>query len=60
MIEVRQLIDPQHLVEIEVDGGVGLKTAPEVIKAGADMLVTGSAFYKSGDYKEFTRKIKAL
>ncbi len=59
--QTREFIDSNNLnVEIEVDGGVGLKTAPEVIRAGADMLVTGSAFYKSGDYKEFTRKIKAF
>lgn len=59
--QAREFIDSNNLnVEIEVDGGVGLKTAPEVIRAGADMLVTGSAFYKSGDYREFTRNIKAL
>jgi ribulose-phosphate 3-epimerase len=37
-------------VEIEVDGGIDAKTAPLVVKAGATVLVAGSAVYgnKSG------------
>ena len=35
---------------IEVDGGVNTDTAPEVVAAGADVLVAGSAVYKSDDY----------
>lgn len=33
-------------IDIEVDGGINEKTAPEVIKAGANILVAGSAVYK--------------
>ncbi len=59
--QTREFIDSQGLeVMIQVDGGIGLKTAPEVIDAGADVLVAGSAFYKSDDYDEFTRKIKSF
>ena len=59
--QAREFIDSHGLnIEIEVDGGVSLKTAPEVVAAGADVLVAGSAFYKSGDYAEFTRKIKQI
>jgi ribulose-phosphate 3-epimerase len=36
---------------IEVDGGVNEKTAPEVLEAGANVLVAGSAVFK-GDIKE--------
>lgn len=35
-------------VHIEVDGGVTVETAPLVAKAGADVLVAGSAVFKSG------------
>jgi ribulose-phosphate 3-epimerase len=37
-------------IEIEVDGGIDAKTAPLVVKAGATVLVAGSAVfgYKSG------------
>ena len=59
--QAREYVDSHNLpIEIQVDGGIGLKTAPRVIEAGADVLVAGSAFYKSGDYADFTRKIKAL
>ncbi|HEQ99563.1 MAG TPA: ribulose-phosphate 3-epimerase [candidate division Zixibacteria bacterium] len=59
--QAREYIDSNNLnIEIEVDGGVGLETAKKVIDAGADILVAGSAFYKSGDYREFNRKIKDL
>ena len=61
IIRLREMIDKKGLdIEIEVDGGIGIKTAPEVIAAGADILVAGSAFYKSGDYRVFTEKIKGL
>ena len=35
---------------IEVDGGVNSRTAAAVIKAGADVLVAGSAVFGSDDY----------
>ena len=31
-------------LEIEVDGGINEQTAPQVLNAGADILVAGSAF----------------
>lgn len=34
---------------IEVDGGMGLRTAPLVSAKGADVLVTGNAFFKAED-----------
>lgn len=34
---------------IEVDGGVNLKTAPQLIEAGADVLVAGSAVFSAPD-----------
>ncbi len=35
-------------VHIEIDGGVDVKTAPIVTKAGADVLVAGSAVFRGG------------
>lgn len=36
-------------VEIAVDGGINVKTAPLAVKAGATMLVAGSAIYEAPD-----------
>jgi ribulose-phosphate 3-epimerase len=51
MVEkVRQLeamIDGRDIL-IEIDGGVTAETAPEVVAAGADVLVAGSAVFKGG------------
>jgi ribulose-phosphate 3-epimerase len=35
-------------VHVEVDGGITVATAPEVAKAGADVLVAGAAVFKGG------------
>lgn len=37
---------------IEVDGGVKIENAREIAEAGADILVMGSAFFKSGNYSK--------
>ena len=37
-------------IELEVDGGITPQTAKEVIAAGADVLVAGSAVFKGADY----------
>ncbi|MCX6830270.1 MAG: ribulose-phosphate 3-epimerase [candidate division Zixibacteria bacterium] len=44
--------------EIMVDGGIGLDNAARLAAAGADILVTGSSFFKAPDYGEFIRKMK--
>jgi ribulose-phosphate 3-epimerase len=36
---------------IEVDGGVGLETVADVVRAGAEILVAGSAVFGKGDAK---------
>jgi ribulose-phosphate 3-epimerase len=45
---------------IEVDGGVKLKNALDVIHAGADILVMGSAFFYSQDYGSFIRQFREI
>lgn len=37
---------------IQVDGGIDTSNAPALVKAGADVLVSGSAFFKFPPYKE--------
>ena len=44
---LRQLIGDRP-VHIEIDGGVDAKTAPVVARAGADVLVAGSAVFRGG------------
>lgn len=56
---LRQMIDKQGLkVLIEVDGGITTDNAHEVISAGADIVVMGSAFFGAKDYKEVVKKVK--
>ncbi|HZS63967.1 MAG TPA: ribulose-phosphate 3-epimerase [Xanthobacteraceae bacterium] len=38
-------------IDIEVDGGITPETAPLVTRAGANVLVAGSAVFKGGNYK---------
>ena len=38
-------------IALEVDGGINAETAPQVIEAGADVLVAGSAVFRGGDYR---------
>jgi len=44
--------------EIEIDGGINLTTAKEAVRAGATILVAGSAIYYSKDPKETIRLLK--
>ena len=57
--ELKRSIDARGLdVDIEVDGGINLDTAGEAVKAGANVLVAGSAIYWSKDYKSVIDGLK--
>ena len=43
---------------IEADGGINLETKDAVVKAGADILVVGSAMIQAKDFAEEMKKIK--
>ena len=45
---------------IEVDGGVQEETAPRLVKAGADILVSGSHIFKSKSPEDVIKALKAL
>jgi len=54
------LRDRGLLIPVEVDGGVKYDNAREVADAGADILVIGSAFFNSGDYRELTARLRKV
>lgn len=45
---------------IEVDGGVQGETAPRLVAAGVDVLVSGSYVFGAGDPKQVIRSLRAL
>ena len=45
---------------IEVDGGVNMETVPQLIAAGADVLVAGSAVFKASSPEEAIHQLKQL
>ena len=57
---IRTMIDKSGRdIRLEVDGGVDAFNAPQVIAAGADVLVAGSASFKGGS-ENYASNIKAL
>ena len=57
---IRDLItDAGREIELEVDGGVNSKNAEEIIAAGADVLVAGTAIFQNGK-QAYADNIKAL
>ena len=49
--KLKKYIEKENLdIDIEVDGGINLKTAQEVKNAGANILVAGTAILKAIDY----------
>ena len=47
-------------MDIQVDGGINMKTAPIAAKAGANILVAGSAVFNAEDMAEAVRQLKAV
>ena len=47
-------------IDIEVDGGVTSETAPEIVRAGANVLVAGSAVFKGGNSDHYRANIAAI
>ncbi len=56
----RKLLRQRNLphIEIEVDGGVKLENAKEIVEAGAEILVSGSGIFGTPDPTEMIRKFK--
>jgi ribulose-phosphate 3-epimerase len=58
---LRQMIDEKGLnTLIEVDGGVQGETAPRLVAAGVDVLVSGSYVFKAPQPEEAIRQLRSL
>ncbi len=61
IIRLRKMIsDSGSKALIEVDGGVQAETAPRLVQAGADVLVSGSYVFKAADPIKTIDELKAL
>ena len=59
--QLRKMIDEKGLkTHIEIDGGVTLDNAKEILTAGADVLVAGNTVFKSADPKATIAQLKKL
>ncbi len=59
--KIRRIIDSEDIkVKVEVDGGVNLNNAHKLLKAGTDILVVGSAIYKSSDTEEAVKNFSLI
>lgn len=57
--KLKKYIDDKKLeVDIEVDGGINLKTMDKVKNAGANILVAGTAILKAVDYGEIIKELR--
>jgi len=57
---LKDMIDESgYDILIEIDGGVGPKTAPDIARSGADVFVAGSAVFGNPPYKDVIDKLHA-
>ena len=57
--ELKALIDKMNLdIDIEVDGGVKPSNIAEVVNAGANVIVAGSAIFNAGDIDEAVKSLR--
>ena len=59
IIAVRDLVSCKP-INIQVDGGINNEIAPQVIKAGANVLVAGSAIFSGSDLVSYRKNIDSL
>ena len=59
IIAVRDLVSSKPIY-IQVDGGINNEIAPQVIKAGANVLVAGSAIFSGSDLLSYRKNIASL
>jgi ribulose-phosphate 3-epimerase len=58
---VRELIERRRLeCDVEVDGGIDAETAPLAVRAGATVLVAGSAIFGGGDITRAVGHLRAM
>ncbi len=55
----RRITESGYDIDIQVDGGITAETAPQVIEAGANVLVAGTAVFKDGP-SGYAKNIEAI
>ena len=56
---LKRYVEEQNLeLDIQADGGINLKTAPDVKNAGANVLVAGTAIVMAKDFKVIIDELK--
>lgn len=57
--KLKKYVDENNIdIDIEADGGINIRTAKEVKKAGANILVSGTAILMAKDYKVIIDELK--
>jgi len=57
--EIKQMVDNTGLpIDIEVDGGIDETTVTDAVKAGANILVAGTAVFKAPDIKKAIKGLR--
>ncbi len=57
--DLKKYIEENNLdIDIEADGGINLKTAPDVKNAGANILVSGTAILAANNFKTIIDELK--
>jgi ribulose-phosphate 3-epimerase len=55
---LKRMIDERGLeTKIEIDGGIGPENIAEIVEAGAEIIVAGSAVYGKGDASASVREL---
>lgn len=61
VVRLREMIDRKSASAwIQVDGGVNVETGHRLVEAGADVLVAGSAVFRSDDPARVIRELKSF
>ena len=58
--KVREIRSRYPELDIQVDGGVNSETLPEVLEAGANVIVMGTAFFRAEDPSKLVKQVKGV
>lgn len=57
--DAKEMIDARGLkVDIEVDGGIDTNNIHKIVKAGANVIVSGSTIFKASDRKSIIKELR--
>jgi len=59
LVALRRRLDERGLagVQLEIDGGVDMSNAADIVRSGADILVAGSSVYRADDPRDAARRL---